>query len=107
MKNVNVFGPGSPQECLYLGGYKATCCMSWVHTIYFSTGKLTTIVNAFCLPFGSVSNILVCTGTKVSILRIKYPEYMYWVRAFLLVFKAGGEMPTEESSNGVEKTLQN
>jgi hypothetical protein len=64
-----------------------------------------TIVIAFFLPFGGVSNILVCTGTKVSILRIRHPEYMYWVRAFLLVFKAGGEMLMEESSKKKISTI--
>jgi len=103
------------QGCLYVGAYMATYCMAWVHNAYFLTGNRppywTSICMSFFLPFGGVFNILVYTRPKVKVLRIRHPEYS-WVRAFILVFKAGGEMPKEEqesedSSNGVENNSFN
>lgn len=47
---------------------------------------------SFCFPFGGLLNILVYTRPKVLGLRRKHPNYS-WIRAFVLVVKAGVVLP--------------
>ena len=51
---------------------------------------------SFLYPLGGLFNVLVYTRPKVVNFRIKYAEYNHsWIRAFWLVLKNGGEMPSK------------
>jgi hypothetical protein len=57
---------------------------------------LRTIFISGFYPFNGFFNILIYTRIQTMQLRLHYPE-ISWIRCFLLVIKAGGEVPDEET----------
>jgi hypothetical protein len=83
------------QSCLYVAAFFVTYFFAW---IYIATIMLGLVPGSFLLisssifyPLGGLFNILVFTRPSVWILRRRH-SYS-WLKAFVLVIKAGGEVP--------------
>ncbi|GFH56004.1 hypothetical protein CTEN210_12480 [Chaetoceros tenuissimus] len=83
----------------YVLSYICTFMFTWVMSGYYISGNAPPVwilcPLALFYSFGGALNILVFTRPKVHTLRIRYTE-LSWVKAFWLIVKHGGEIPSED-----------
>lgn len=91
------------QSCLYIVAYFATYSIIWVWLIYEqiadSNADSFLIPINLTYPLGGMFNILVFTRPSVAILRRSPSKRYSWLKAFALVVKAGGEVPSEYNAS--------
>ena len=90
------------QSCLYVAAFFATYLSFdiYVTILWLGLGKPSSfllIASEITCPLGGLFNILVFTRPSVWILRRRH-SYS-WLKAFVLVIKAGGEVPHEFRDN--------
>ena len=89
------------QACMFVASFLATFIFWWVALIMLvlqqkSPPLFMYVLVVFFYPLGGFLNILVYTRPKVKSFYRKYGRRRYsWLRAFLLVVKAGGVVPLE------------
>jgi len=108
--NGNMHGPGATvrvyrkeiviQACLFVLSFFVIFLFWWVSNLTLLAKKklpnVVTYAMSFFYPLGGLFNVLVYTRPKVVNFRIKYAEHNHsWLRAFYLVLKNGGEMPSK------------
>ena len=88
------------QSCLYVVAYFVTYSSYSVYVVMFSLGldppSFLLIASAITCPLGGLFNIIVFTRPAVWILKRRYSSEYSWLKALLLVVKAGGEIPENE-----------
>jgi len=100
------------QSCLYVAAFFVTYSLFWIYLAMFMLGldppSSMLIASSITCPLGGLFNILVFTRPSVWILRRRH-SYS-WLKAFVLVIKAGGEVPHEfrddEPKNKVPSSSQ-
>jgi hypothetical protein len=97
------------QSCLYVAAFFVTYFFAW---IYIATIMLGLVPGSFLLisssifyPLGGLFNILVFTRPSVWILRRRH-SYS-WLKAFVLVIKAGGEVPAAHANEPENEVPRN
>ena len=87
------------QSCLYVLAYLAAYSIIWLWSIhdYIADSSLDSFLIPINLtfPLGGMFSILVFTRPSVAILRRSPSKRYSWLKAFVLVVKAGGEVPSE------------
>ena len=88
------------QACLFVLSFFVIFLFWWVSNLTLLAKKklpnVVTYAMSFFYPLGGLFNVLVYTRPKVVNFRIKYAEHNHsWLRAFYLVLKNGGEMPSK------------
>jgi hypothetical protein len=94
------------QSCLYVAAFFATYLSFdiYVTILWLGLGKPSSfllIASAITCPLGGLFNILVFTRPSVWILRRRH-SYS-WLKAFVLVIKAGGEVPAHDCRDNEPK----
>ena len=94
------------QSCLYVAAFFATYLLFdiYVTLLWLGLGKPSSfllIASAITCPLGGLFNILVFTRPSVWILRRRH-SYS-WLKAFVLVIKAGGEVPAHDCRDNEPK----
>jgi hypothetical protein len=83
------------QSCLYVAAFFVTYFSAWIYIATFmlglGPGSFLLVSSSMFYPLGGRLNILVFKRTSVWILRRRH-SYS-WLKAFVLVIKAGGEVP--------------
>jgi hypothetical protein len=83
------------QSCLYVAAFFVTYFSAWIYIATFmlglGPGSFLLISSTMFYPLGGLFNLLVFTRPSVWILRRRH-SYS-WLKAFVLVIKAGGEVP--------------
>jgi len=86
------------QSCLYVAAFFVTYFSAWIYIATFmlglGPGSFLLISSTMFYPLGGLFNLLVFTRPSVWILRRRH-SYS-WLKAFVLVIKAGGEVPAHE-----------
>jgi hypothetical protein len=89
------------QSCLYVAAFFGTYFFAWIYIAIFmlglGPGSFLLISSTMFYPLGGLFNLLVFTRPSVWILRRRH-SYS-WLKAFVLVIKAGGEVPHEFRDN--------
>ncbi|GFH52420.1 hypothetical protein CTEN210_08896 [Chaetoceros tenuissimus] len=86
------------QATLYTFVFFITFLFTWISTIFNLIGKPNPMWVLYLMfwfyPFGGALNIFILTRPKILALRMRHPE-LKWFQAFLLVLKAGVDIPDE------------
>jgi hypothetical protein len=89
------------QSSLYVLGFVAVYTVPLILALQLTIGKQANLQDselpllfAFLFPLGGLYNILVYTRPTISSLRRREPT-ISWLKAFLLVIRAGGEIPQQ------------
>ena len=89
------------QACWYCLAYAVTFGSLWPLVVIYVLGNVPTdpmlFVTSLFYPLGGLFNILVFTRPAVATLRRRDPQ-IWWLKAFWLVFKAGGQVPKQEDN---------
>ena len=97
------------QACWYCLSYTITFGPLWMLVVTaFIVGKTVSdrmlLAGALFYPLGGLFNILVFTRPAVANLRRRDPQ-IWWLKAFWLVFKAGGQVPKGDRTQSIKADI--
>ncbi len=97
------------QMCLYVCFFFSTFFLVWIVQAMYFLGYNPSMWMLYLMPLfypvGGLFNIFIYTRLSVKRLRTRYSEYSFW-KAFWLVLRAGGEMPSENNNRLQESVSQ-